>query len=99
MDRQVEFGSLQFVWDQDKAVANFAKHGIRFEDACEVFFDPLLRLLNASDQEEARNAVIGETANGSLLFVVHIEIENYAVRIISARAATPWERSDYEDYA
>jgi uncharacterized DUF497 family protein len=36
---------------------------------------------------------------GSLLFVVHIEREDDAIRIISARPATPRERSNYEEYA
>jgi uncharacterized protein len=99
VDRHVEFGSLQFVWDETKALSNFSKHGVRFEEACEVFFDPLLRIVDASDQEESRQAAIGETAKGTFLFVVHVEIENEAIRIISARAATPWERSEYEDYA
>jgi uncharacterized protein len=99
VDRHVEFGSLQFVWDEAKAVSNFSKHGVRFEEACEVFFDPLLRIVDSGDREQARQAAIGETANGILLFIVHIEVENDAIRIISARTAKPWERSEYEDYA
>ena len=92
-------GSLQFVWDEAKDDANIAKHGVRLEEACEVFFDPLLRFVDASIPEEARQAVIGMTSNRTLLFVVHVEIEDDAIRIISARPATSWERSDYEDYA
>lgn len=99
VDRHIESGSLQFVWDEAKALSNLAKHGVRFEEACEVFFDPLLRLADASDSEELRQAVIGETATGSLLFVVHLEIEDDAIRIISAREATVRERNEYEDYA
>ena len=30
----------RFVWDEAKAAANLEKHGIGFEEACEVFFDP-----------------------------------------------------------
>ncbi|HEY5055189.1 MAG TPA: BrnT family toxin, partial [Acidobacteriaceae bacterium] len=99
VDWHVELNGLQFVWDEAKADANIAKHGVRFEEACEVFFDPLLRFDDASVPEEARQAVIGMTSNRTLLFVVHLEIESDAIRIISARAATSWERSDYEDYA
>ena len=33
--------SLEFEWDPDKAVANAAKHGVRFEEAATAFADPL----------------------------------------------------------
>lgn len=33
---------MQFEWDEAKAAANLAKHGVSFEDAAQVFFDPLL---------------------------------------------------------
>jgi uncharacterized DUF497 family protein len=32
---------LQFEWDEAKAARNLARHGINFEEALEVFFDPL----------------------------------------------------------
>lgn len=32
---------MRFVWDPAKAELNHRKHGIRFEDAVRVFFDPL----------------------------------------------------------
>lgn len=31
---------IDFVWDANKAASNATKHGVRFERACEVFFDP-----------------------------------------------------------
>jgi uncharacterized DUF497 family protein len=37
------YNGLLFEWDRDKARSNFKKHGVSFEEACEVFFDPLLR--------------------------------------------------------
>jgi hypothetical protein len=94
-----QYGGLDFVWDVHKAAANNTKHGVRFEQACEVFLDPLLRIVDASVADEARDGVIGETEAGNLLFVVHVEREDEAIRIISARSATPMERSDYEKYA
>ena len=33
---------LLFEWDSTKARTNVRKHGISFETACEIFFDPLL---------------------------------------------------------
>ncbi len=31
----------EFEWDPDKAEANLDKHGVSFEEAASVFFDPL----------------------------------------------------------
>ena len=99
MDVLYQFGSLDFVWDVHKAASNIAKHGVRFEQACEVFLDPLVRVVDASVVDEARRRLLGQTDNGSLLFVVHIELEDDAIRIISARQATAMERKNYEEYA
>lgn len=87
---------VQFEWDRDKAKANLAKHAVSFEQACEVFFDPFVRLLDASDQE-ARDAALGYAEDSSLLFVVHVIRHEETIRIISARQATSQERKRYED--
>ena len=87
----------QFVWDAEKAAANLKKHGVSFEVACQVFFDPLLRFADASDEPEQREAAIGMTADWMLLFVVHVMREGDVIRIVSARLATAQERRIYED--
>ena len=99
MDVLYRHDGIDFVWDANKAASNATKHGVRFERACEVFFDPLLLPLDASVEDEARDAVVGESESGTLLFVVHIEREAEAIRIISARPATAAERNSYEDHA
>ena len=99
MDVLYRYEGLEFVWDVHKAASNIEKHGIPFEQACEVFLDPLARLVDAGVEDEARDALLGEVTQGKLLFVVHVEQETEAIRIISARAATATERKDYEDYA
>lgn len=97
MDVHYELNGTAFVWDQKKACRNIATHdGITFEQAAEVFFDPFLRLVDASRNEEVRDAVIGFDALGQMLFVVHIEVEEEYIRIISARNATAQERNDYD---
>ena len=73
------------------------KHGISFENACEVFTDPLLRYKETNDEDEATQAVIGETLHEHLLFVVHIVKQQEVIRLISARPVTPNERREYED--
>lgn len=99
MDVLYQLGGLDFVWTVSKAADNIEKHEIRFERACEVFFDPLVQVVDATADDEAREALIGETYEGALLFVVNVEREGEAIRIISARPASPAERNDYEDNA
>jgi uncharacterized DUF497 family protein len=36
---------IRFEWDSNKSETNLRKHGIAFENACEVFFDPFLRMM------------------------------------------------------
>lgn len=60
MDVRFELNGVAFVWDEVKARRNIAAHdGITFEHAAEVFFDPFLRVVDASRNDEARDAVIG----------------------------------------
>jgi uncharacterized protein len=85
-----------FVWDEDKARANIAKHGIDFFRAAEVFFDPFVRIVDASQNDEDRDAAIGYDSTGRVLFVVYVEFDGMAIRIISARKATRNERESYD---
>src|SRR5919108_6624757 len=96
MDTRFELHGITFVWDDNKALTNLRQHGIPFEQAAEAFFDPFLKVVDASRNEEARDAIIGMNTRWNLLFVVHIELEEDAIRLISARKATRKERHDYE---
>jgi hypothetical protein len=87
----------RFCWSPDKATGNFKKHGIHFEQACEVFFDPFVTLLDATPEDEAREAALGLTEDWTLLFAVHVVRERSVIRIISARRATAAERRLYEN--
>lgn len=97
MDIHFTTNNTDFIWNDRKAAGNKSKHGISFEQATASFFDPLFKLVDASANQEARDAVIGFDEFGNLLFVVHIEVEEEFIRIISARKATPTER-DYYDF-
>jgi uncharacterized DUF497 family protein len=97
MDVIFELNGNTFTWNAAKASANLRKHGIRFEEAATVFDDPLFVLVDASRNDEARDAAIGFDASGRLLFVVHIEIEDTCIRIVSARRAEPSEESRYAE--
>jgi uncharacterized protein len=89
---------ITFIWDDEKAQINPTNHdGITFWQAAESFFDPFLVVVDASRNEEARDAVIGLDTRWNLLYVVHIERQENVIRIISARKATRQERLQYEN--
>jgi len=91
-----------FEWDPYKAKINKKKHDISFEEATEVFLDPLqINLLDDNKRAEERWLALGQTKAHKLLVVVHTYIEYYdnnvTIRIISARKATNHEKKQYED--
>lgn len=88
---------MRFEWDDNKAEANFVKHGIAFEEAVTVFADPYLLFTedsSHSDREE-REWAIGEAEN-NLILVIIFTMRDQNIRIISARKATKRERKNYE---
>ena len=97
LDVHFVYRGQRFAWNSGKAAANLKKHGIDFELACEVFFDPFVNILDATPEEEAREAALGFTEDWTLLFVVHVVREKDVIRIISARRATRAQRRLYED--
>lgn len=89
---------LEFEWHAEKAKSNERKHGVTFEEAMPVFANPLASIFNDDEHSvnEAREIIVGHSANGRLLVVSFTE-RGDAVRIISARRATKRERKDYEE--
>lgn len=86
----------EFEWDSNKAESNIAKHSVTFEEAAEVFFDPLRVLGDASANDEQRYCIIGYSLAPRLLLTVYVE-RGQRTRIISARLATKAERRLYEN--
>jgi hypothetical protein len=90
-----------FAWDIPKAIANFEKHGVSFEEAATVFGDS--NGLDGDDAEhsthEPRRQRIGQSMTGRILFMVYTirrrEHEKETIRIISARQASRQERQTY----
>ncbi len=89
---------FQFEWDPAKAIANFAAHGVRFDEARDVFDDLLSRTVDDPDHsiEEHRFRTVGLSRAGRLLFVVHTD-RGDTIRIIGARRATRREQRQYEE--
>jgi uncharacterized DUF497 family protein len=88
---------LKFDWDESKALANLAKHGVSFEEAASVFGDPLALTFPDPDHSvgEKRWLTFGISQSNRLLVVAHTD-RGRSIRIISARKATRHERGIYE---
>ena len=83
-----------FEWDSTKAESNLAKHGVSFPEAATVFADPMAVYLD-DGSGTGNMVVIGSSLRDRLLYVVHVE-RGDRDRIISARPATPNERTVYD---
>lgn len=88
-----------WTWNARKNAANRHLHQTSFQEAQEVFDDPLraTRLDSEHSLYEQRYHTVGTTRPGRLLLVAHTWDEaNEIGRIISAREATASERNAYE---
>lgn len=85
-----------FEWDLAKARANLRKDGIDFADAVAGFEDE--RAITIRDElsavDEQRFLTLGREARGRLVVVAYTW-RGSAIRIVSARRATPRERRQY----
>lgn len=97
MDIDFTQHSIRFVANRDKAQNSLRKHGVSFEQAAEAFFDPFLKIIDVSRQDETRDAMIGCDDTGRLLFVAHLLFADDYIRLVSARRATREERQFYEN--
>ncbi|MDC0980450.1 BrnT family toxin [Bdellovibrionales bacterium] len=90
---------LHFFWDPKKNTSNQKKHKISFEEAQTCFYDPMHILISDPDHSESeeRMILLGTSSKSSLLVVVHVDIADGEVRIITARKATKLERNQYEE--
>ena len=89
---------FKFEWDNQKAASNLLKHGVSFEEAVSVFGDGLALTFSDTDHSEVedRSRTYGMSNKTRLLVVVHTE-RGIGIRIISARKATRYEKSIYEN--
>ena len=93
--------NMNFEWNEEKNNINQKKHGISFEEAKEVFNDPLQisKLDYRFNYFEERWITIGSTNNYKILVVANLFFTKKGdeiIRIISARKATKSERKNYD---
>jgi len=87
---------MDFEWSSDKAASNLTKHGVSFEDAARVFFDPgRLEMYDGRESYgEDRWATTGRV-RAAVLYVVYTVRDEDVIRIISARKANAKEEARY----
>jgi uncharacterized DUF497 family protein len=86
----------EFEWDEKKDAINLEKHGIGFEEAVQVFFDPFYSELYDKAHSgffEDRWKAFGLI--GEVPVMVSYTERNARIRIISARKATISEQEAY----
>ena len=88
-----------FDWDEGNLYKNEKKHGIKWQEIEEIFFnEPLLIYEDEKhSQSENRCYVLGRTDENQRLFVVFTK-RNCKIRVISARMMNKKERKIYERY-
>ena len=89
---------FRFEWDPFKAVANWQKHEVSFEEAVTAFLDENGRLMSDPDHsiDEDRFVLLGLSSNLRVLVVCHCyRAASNVIRIISARRADKSERDQY----
>ena len=92
---------IEFEWDPAKNRTNKTKHGITFEEASTVFYDPNSRIIPDPDHsdDEERFILLGLSENLKLLVVCHCYKKNdQLIRIYSARKANKSETMTYKEY-
>jgi uncharacterized DUF497 family protein len=87
-----EFEFVEFVWNNEKARANRRKHRVDFEDAAQIFREPVVAQVQFKEGEDRWQAI--GTAKGGEFVVVFTETEG-TCRIISAWRADKRARKFY----
>jgi len=89
---------LTFEWDAIKDALNQTAHGVSFDEARTVFFDPHAVVIDDPDHsvDEERFVIMGYSRALRLLVVAHCyRVARSTIRIISARKATKHESTSY----
>lgn len=92
---------MKYEWNQTKNSLNIQKHSVSFEEAVEVFNDPLQisKLDKRFNYFEERWITLGTTSKQTILVVANLfftEGGEEIIRIISARKANEKEKDRYE---
>ena len=94
---------MKCTWNPEKADRNLRIHGVSFDMAARIFDDPnhvVTENYFIEEEGEQRYQAIGTSGGVVLLLVVFVDRsgpEGEILHIISARKATAYEKSAYQD--
>ena len=89
---------MEFEWDEHKRLANIAKHGIDFLDACRVWEKPVIDPVDERFAgDEYRPTALGLIGEDEIIIAIVYTPRQNILRIISARRARRNERKFYQD--
>ena len=91
---------MKFEWDARKAAINLRKHHVSFEDAARVFLDPnRIETYDSRDTHgEDRWKTVGMVEPALLAVVYTVRNQDRdVIRLISARKADAYERTQYRE--
>ena len=86
---------MEYEWDSNKAKENLKKHGVDFADAVISLEDENALTIEDKDHDEVRFKTLGMGPYINVLYVVHTEVNDNRIRIISARRADKKETKYY----
>ena len=85
---------MEFKWDAAN-IRHIARHRVRPDETEAAIDDPMQLGISAGEMDgEYRQAILGLTKEGRLLFVVYAERDG-EYRVLQARSATRFEREKY----
>ena len=88
---------MRFEWDNEKAEANYAKHGIPFELAVRMFDDPFRFEIEDDRFDYGKERMITLGLIDGRMYVVIYTPRDERCRIISARKANARDSRRYHD--
>ena len=86
---------MRFTWDESKAAANFAKHGVGLEDASEFEWGLSVDRHDLRKDYRETRVISTSTIRGRVHVLVYA-LRGDSVRVISLRKANKRESSNYE---
>ena len=91
----VNFSAHGFDWDEHNVNKNWRKHGVRFTECEDVFFDERLIVLpdRVHSEKEVRHLAWGKTLEGRLLFIP-LTFRTDKILVISAVDLTKNEKKN-----
>lgn len=91
---------MNFTWDKNKAEKVKANHKVDFEKLQDIFVDPFaIEFVDEehSTDDEIRFAIIGQTVEYCLVYLVFTETTETKLHFITARKAENWMVKQYEE--